>query len=389
MRDGKELRFLLNNYWCLKESNPKEYFNIKNNLDYYKDFLRDKLGSKLTINDRFIKLEKIPAVPKEYMGIPSFTDKMEYILLFIILLFLEDKPKSYQFVLSNLIDYISNMAITLGIDNVPNWNLLRHRSCLINVMKHIGDIGIIKIIDEENFLENKSAEALYESVGLSNYYIREFKNNILDYTNINDYVNDEFSNQSENIGDVRRYKVYRGLIYSMCSYKTDLSIYEEDYLKKFRDSINSEISKYLDSELEITKSMSLIVSRYETREKYDFPNNKAISDIVLLFNSKILLKIDNGDLSLDNDECVLITKEEISRFIKEVRDENCMYFSKKYKDMTLDNFILEVISYLKEYDFIRVDDLGYKITPSVSRLVGYIPKDTTFQLDLFGGGVSE
>ena len=39
----KELEYLLNNYWCVKEENPKEYFQIKNNLDYYKDFIQTKL----------------------------------------------------------------------------------------------------------------------------------------------------------------------------------------------------------------------------------------------------------------------------------------------------------------------------------------------------------
>ena len=56
----RELEYLLNNYWCVKEKTPQIYFNIKNNLDYYKDFIQTRLGSRLIVNDRFIKLEKIP-----------------------------------------------------------------------------------------------------------------------------------------------------------------------------------------------------------------------------------------------------------------------------------------------------------------------------------------
>ena len=123
----KELEYLLNNYWCVKEENPKEYFQIKNNLDYYKDFIQTKLGSRLIVNDRFIKLEKIPAIPKSYMGLPNFTDTLEYSILMIILLFLEDKPKLEQFILSNLIDFITNTATTLELNTVPNWNILHHR----------------------------------------------------------------------------------------------------------------------------------------------------------------------------------------------------------------------------------------------------------------------
>ena len=125
--DTYVIDYLLNNYWCVKEINQKEYFKIKNNLDYYKDFFQNKLGSKLIVNDRFIKLEKIPAIAKNYMGLNNFTTPLEYTILFIILLYLEDKPKLEQFILSNLIDFITTTATSLELDNIPNWNIFHHR----------------------------------------------------------------------------------------------------------------------------------------------------------------------------------------------------------------------------------------------------------------------
>lgn len=386
----KELEYLLNNYWCVKEQNPKEYFKIKNNLDYYKDFIQTKLGSRLIVNDRFIKLEKIPAVPKSYMGILDFNDTLEYTILFIILLFLEDKPKLEQFILSNLIDFITNTATTLELDNIPNWNILHHRKCLVNVINHLKELNIIKVVEEDNiFTEDTKAEALYETTGLSNYYIREFKNNITEYKTLNDYTLDEFSNQNENAGDVRRYKVYRHLLYSLAAYTEDLTEFEIDYLRRFRLSINNELSKYIEAELELTKNMAILLYDEATREKFDFPNNKAISDIVLLVNHNILNKVDNDELTLDQDETITISKELLTRIIKEVKQEYFAYFSKNYRDMPLDNFIKEVISYLKEYDFIRDYEQGYKIYPATSKLVGYIPKETKEQLNLFGGEDNE
>ena len=172
------LEYLLNHYWCVKETNGKQYFDIKNNLDYYKDFIRDKLGSRLLVNDRFIKLEKIPALPKSYMGISSFTNKIEYTILFIILLYLEDKPKLEQFILSSLTDFIVNTATTLELDTVPNWDIMHHRKCFVNVIKHLSERNIIKVVEEKNtFTEDAKAEALYETTGISNFYVREFKNN--------------------------------------------------------------------------------------------------------------------------------------------------------------------------------------------------------------------
>ena len=382
----KELEYLLNNYWCVKEQNPDIYFKIKNNLDYYKDFIQTKLGSRLIVNDRFIKLEKIPSIPKIYMGISSFTDKLEYIILFIILLFLEDKPKLEQFILSTLIEFISNTATTLELDNIPNWNILHHRKSLVNVINHLKELGIIKVVEESNlFTEDSKAEALYETTGLSNYFVREFKNNILEYTNLNDYINDEFNDQNENIGDVRRYKVYRHLMYSLVAYTEDLTEFEMDYLKKFRGSINNELSKYTLSELELTKNMAVLMYEDETKEKFDFPNNKSISDIILLINSSFLEKVNNNELTLNQDETIIVSKEQLIRIIKEIKQDNLNYLSKNHQEMPINNFIREVINYLKEYDFIREYELGYKIYPMVSKLTGYIPKDTSKQLDLFGG----
>ena len=146
MENHKELEYLLNNFWCVKEQNPILYFNIKNNLDEYKNFIQTKLGSKLIVNDRFIKLEKIPAVPKSYMGISNFTDPLEYVILFIVLLFLEDKPKLEQFILSSLIEYVSNIATTLEINNIPDWNIFHHRKYLVNVINHLKEMGRAKII---------------------------------------------------------------------------------------------------------------------------------------------------------------------------------------------------------------------------------------------------
>lgn len=386
----KELEYLLNNYWCVKEQDPITYFKIKNNLDYYKDFIQTKLGSRLIVNDRFIKLEKIPAMPKAYMGLPSFSDTLEYIILFLVLLFLEDKSKYEQFILSNLIEFITNTATTLELNTIPNWLLLHHRKCLVNVINHLKELYIIRVVEESKlFTDDVQAEALYETTGLSNYYVREFKNNILEYTSLNEFINDEFNSQNENVGDVRRYKVYRHLMYSLVSYTEDLTEFEIDYLRKFRTSINNEINKYTLSELELTKNMTVLMYDEETKEKFDFPNNKAISDIVLLVNNQIVDKVNNNELILNQDETITISKEQLSRVIKETRQHYLNYLSKNYKEMTTDNFIKEVLRYLKEYDFIREYDLGYKIYPMVSKLIGYIPKENIEQLSLFGGEVNE
>ncbi len=235
------------------------------------------------------------------------------------------------------------------------------------------------------FTEDKNAEGLYETTGISNYYVREFKNNIINFKCLNDYAQDEFTNQNEAVGDVRRYRVYRNLVYSLATYTEDLNEFELDYLRRFRSSINNEISKYIKGEIELTKNMAVLFIDDEVKGKFDYPNNKAISDITLLVNNNILEKINDEKLTVNSDETVNVSKEMLYRIIKDVKCENESYFSKNYREMSQDVFIKEIISYLKEYEFLCETSDGYKIYPMVGRITGYIPKEKESQLELFGG----
>lgn len=381
----KELEYLLNNFWCFKDQNPEMYYNIKNNLDYYKDFIHNKLGSKLIVTDRIIKLEKIPSVPKAYMGITDFTNPLEYVIMFLVLLFLEDKPRLDQFILSDLVEFVSNMATTLKLNTIPDWNLYHHRKYMVNVINHLKNLGIIKMVEEiSSFSEDVKAEGLYETTGISNFYIREFKNDIMNYNCLEDFQNDEFS-ETFDLADIRRYKIYRHLLYEIATYTVDLSEAERDYLKKQRGNISNELQKYVAADLELTKNMALLMYSEETKEKFDFPNSKAITDIVLLVNAKILNLVYDEKITPDKEEVINISKEELQRLIKETKEENQMYFSKYYRELTLDNFIKEIIAYMQEYDFVQEDTLGYKIYPGFAKIIGYIPKDDKEQLTLFGG----
>ena len=108
-----ELRALLSEFWIVKEKDPALYYNIKRNQGKIRDFLTKNLGSRLIVHDRFIKLEKIPATTMEGCGISSFETVLDYVLLCIVLLYLEDKTRGDIFVLSNLIEYVKNTAMIM------------------------------------------------------------------------------------------------------------------------------------------------------------------------------------------------------------------------------------------------------------------------------------
>ena len=223
---NKEMKALLYNFWVVKEEEPDMYYQIKYNQNKIKDFVAKNLGSNLIIHDRFIKLEKIPTILKYNSGIDGFTGVLDYVILTLFLMYLEDKTKSDKFVLSELIDYIKNTSITLELDHVPDWNNTQDRKSLINVIKFLIDINVIKVKDETkvSFIESKDAQALYEVTGISNYVMRLFDTQINDIVKPEEFIKNEFLTQDEARGDVRRYRNFRNILYTPMLSSKDMTI---------------------------------------------------------------------------------------------------------------------------------------------------------------------
>ena len=72
----KVLEVLLNRRWILKSRERELYYQVKEALasGEEKKFLREKLGYQVLINPYMIKVEKLPAVPENWMGISDFRD---------------------------------------------------------------------------------------------------------------------------------------------------------------------------------------------------------------------------------------------------------------------------------------------------------------------------
>ena len=136
---------LLENYWFLKDQDEEEYNLIKRDLtDETQNFIKNKLGYKIINNQYLIKLEKIPGIPKEFMGIQEFDSKMEYMFLCIILIYLEERSRGEQFILSNLIDYIQNIVVEINLNDIKiDFTLYSHRKSIVKVLKFIRDMGFI------------------------------------------------------------------------------------------------------------------------------------------------------------------------------------------------------------------------------------------------------
>lgn len=363
---------LLYNFWIVKDNNSDMYYEIKYNQTKIKDFVSKNLGSNLIIHNQFIKLEKVPSYIQTHKSINSFTSVLDYVILSIILLFLEDKARGDIFILSDLIEYIKNTSITLELNNIPDWNKIQNRKSLINVINLLTELSVIKVKDEEkiSFIENKNSEALYEVTGISNYVMRLFDNEIVNINEDKDFLKREFINQDHEKGDVRRYKVFRNILFLPSSNMIDMSNSEVDYIKKNRNYIKNEISKNLDMEVEITNNMAILYDDTSSLIKDNFPNMKKITEIVLMVNSEIYNDILNKVIEINNDEIIIVNKSYLELIIKKIKNDKIPYLGKTYEKYTFDKFYKEVTDYMCMYNFIKFEnDLVY-IYPSISRMIG-------------------
>ncbi len=379
------MQLLLNNFWILKEDDLDNYYKIKRNQHLLRDYINKTLGSRLIIHDRFIKLEKIPAQALESIGLPNFILQTDYIYLCLILLFLEDKTRETYFMLSDLIDYVKNTAVALELNNVPNWTLTKERKSLKRAVNFLEKIKVIKLKDasKDDFSDNENAEALYISTGLSNYVMRMFNNEIFDIKQEEDFIRDEWTYQNDEKGDIRKYKIYRNLIYTPCIYMNDISKSEIDYLKQLRHHISNELSN-LNYELELTKNMALVFENENALTKDSFPNNKRISAIVLIVLTKLYELIKENKIILNEYEIGKISYEDLYNIIIGIKNKYNIYLSKTLKDLTDSAFFDNILDILETYTFIRNVNNYYEILPAIRIFNSKLIENKNKQLDIWG-----
>lgn len=393
---NKEMNLLLNNFWITKDQDPENYYLLKRKQKDLQDFIYKNLGSKLIIHDRFIKLEKISTIPSKDQGIETFTSTMDYVFLFIFLLYLEDKTRGEKFILSNLIEYVKNTAITLELSNTPDWTYSSHRKSLIRVIKYLVDQNLITIKDEDkiSFIDDQTADALYEVTGISNYLIPSFDQEIYGLVTPEEFLSIQWLPTDIDSGNIRRYKVYRNLLYLPAIYREDLSDGEYDYLRKMHKTIENELSEKLDLTVEITKNMAMVYTDESVIQKDYFPNTKRITDIILLINSEIVNYLNTQDIEKLSDETYLITKGELEKIILDAKNKYKPFYSKAYLDLNDKKYLNEIIHTMENYHFIKEkqDDL-FKIYPLVNRFQGIPEKlkeeNKNEQIEIFGGDTNE
>jgi len=365
----KVLEELLENYWILSQFEKERYDEIRQELDEKTiNFIKYKLGYKLIINPYIVKLEKVPGIPKSFMGINEFSTKLEYIFLCLILIFLEEKVRKEQFILSQMIDYIQNSVVDIDLgDTVIDFNIYKQRQSMVKVLKYIRDLGFIKLYDgdENKFAENVENDVLYEVTGVSKYFVRNFTSDISDCNLYTDIYEKEQLGLDQEKGIERRQRVYRRLFTENVVYSEGKEDQDYLYIKQYKNTIAQDVDQMLDSSLEIHKNGAYILLAEHEPFKNVFPANKAISDVTLFMNTLLTQKLQNNEFKVEENDTILLSEIEFSNIIKELQENYAKGFSKEYREMDEIELQEKIVDYMKNFDMLRYEKelKQYRIMP--------------------------
>lgn len=371
----RALETLLSQRWILKSRDRELYYQMKDAVaaGEIRKFLMEKLGFQVIVNPYMVKVEKMPAKPENWMGILEFKEPIHYVFFCIILMFLEDKEAEEQFVLSELTEYVQGKYEAEQID----WTVYSYRRHLIKVMKYCVSCGILNVDDgsEDDFAKDDTSEVLYENTGVSRYFMKNFTQDIMDYTSVEDFEKEEWIDVNEDRGIVRRQRVYRRILLSMGMYKTADNEEDFAYIRNYRSMIQGDLAELFDCELHVHSDSAFLVLGEECRMGRCFPEENTLSDIVLLTNSLIADKIDSGRIPILFGGQIQISKEMFRNMVEECKEKYGNGLIKSYREMTSGEFYQEVKAYMLETEMIEEEKEDVLIRPVIGKIIGKYPEE--------------
>ena len=309
------------------------------------------------------------------MGINEFENTIEYVMLMLMLIFLEDKGKEEQFLLSHITEGLSSNDIDVKFE----WTEYSTRRSLIKVLKFMIKNNIIKTTDgnEDDFALDESKEVLFESTGVSKYLVNNFNDDILDFKSSKELFVEKSLDSDIDKGAIRKNRVYRKLLLSPIVYR-DESLEDYEYIKNYRKYIEENFSKYLGWNLHIHKNGAMLVLGEREAGFSLFPNTKGISDVILFVLNEIRNKVKNEDIKINEEDIAILNKSDFEEILLRVKLNKSNGFSKEFREMSDKKYIYEIEKEMESFKFISKEKEFIKILPLCGKVIGEYPADYDF-----------
>ncbi|PLT29627.1 TIGR02678 family protein [Peribacillus deserti] len=365
------LQLLFDHYWILRNEKPEWYQLIREREKVLRRYIDEKFGLRLIIHRHFAKLEKIPVEPESWMGIQHFQEPLDYAIFCCALAFLESKAVDEQFLLSEFCEEIrAEFPGELSLD----WTLYANRKSLVRAVQVLIDFKLMKQIDGDvnKFDNNQEEEALYQVTTYSRYFMRSYPEDLFNYEEWNQILNEEWEMQTD---DERRKRVYRKLFMSPAVYRNDSNDPDFLYIRNFRNRINDDIEKHTNYHFSLYKNTAMLTVPEPKAYHTLFPNQKASSDLVLQLSAFIHEHIAVYPRNEWGE--VILTEEGFDQILLEMKERLSLGWAKLYREGTLQSVRKELLSVLEDWLMAEYEASMGIITlkPLLGLLTGVYPQD--------------
>ncbi len=369
-----EVRTLFEQFWICKDSNKEDYYKVKRDIPSFQKFVREQLGWKLIHTDNLLKLEKIPAHAECFMGIQEFSEIMDYCILCVVLMYLEDKEEGEQFLLSELIDYVETK---LKGKVLIDWTSFSQRKSLVRALQYMEKIQILRVYEgsSEAFGLERGQEVLYENTGYSKYFATSFPMDITKFETWEDFEKQKFEEIQEDRGASRINRVYRQLAVCPAMYWEGNEDVDSLYLKNQRQWVSKYLEENLGGKLDIHKNAAFFMLEEDDCYGKVHPRDAMLPEIVLLACAYIQQALKEGELVKQENETIAITKQRFSELILACRKTWGAGWSKEYREMDEGRLVDTVKNYMRDWMFIRESKGMVIILPAVGKQAGFYPED--------------
>lgn len=365
----------MENFWILREERPDDYYRIKDKESELRDFFRDKLGYTLVVNPHLIRLIKIPGEARAWMGIQDFSEPLDYVFLFLTLSFLEDKGAEDQFILSELTEFI--VTLFPGVEDI-DWTLFGQRRSLVRVLQYVRGLGLLRINDgsEQGFSQSAEVEVLYESTGLSRYFLPFFTGDPTELSDGDAFLRRERGALEEDRGLVRRHRVYRRLLLSPVVYAKGSDDPDFQYLKNYRPTIERDLAQWFGAELHLQRHSASLILSDRRFSPQTFPEGNNLADITLKLAQLLRDRITRADVSFGENGALVLVEAEFHKLLGECHKKWAGNWYKTWREMPLNKLAEEVLAYLEDWEMASWDPHLRTITflPLAFKLVGEYAK---------------
>lgn len=369
-----ELRTLLEQFWICKDTDKETYYKVKRKIPDFQKFVREQLGWKLIHTENLLKLEKIPAHAERFMGIQEFSNILDYCILCVTLMYLEDREEGEQFLLSELIDYIETK---LKGDVQIDWTSFSQRKALVRTLQYMEKMQMLRVYEgnSEAFGLEVGQEVLYENTGYSKYFATSFPMDISDFSSWEDFEKKRFEEIEEDKGSARIHRIYRQLALCPSMFWEETEHADAYYLKHQRYWVAKYLEEYLGGRLDIHKNAAFFMLEEDDCYGKVHPRDAMLPEVVLLVCAQIRRYLSTGKFKKQENESIVITENEFRNLIINCQRKWKAGWSKEFREMDMEKLVHTIKNYMLDWLFIREDEDRIIILPAAGKQVGFYPDD--------------